>query len=85
MTHSRTGVFGLFDLSPEHGRRYLPLGVVLVDMTGRLVARGKRGRLDPNLAPILDRQRLSAAQWTAACIAFGDHYRNGDLRLKQTV
>ena len=57
----------------------------LVDATGRLVARGKRGRIDPSLAPILDRLGLSPAQWTGASTAFRQHYRNGDLRLNQTA
>jgi len=57
----------------------------LVDTTGRLVARGKHGRIDPALATILDRIGLSPAQWTLASTAFRQHYRNGNLRLKQTA
>ena len=57
----------------------------LVDSTGRLVVRGKRGRIDPALAPILERLGLSAEQWTQASTAFKQHYRNGDLRLKQSA
>ena len=56
-----------------------------MDATGRFVARGKRGRIDPSLTPILDRLGLSPAQWTGASTAFRQHYRNGDLRLNQTA
>jgi hypothetical protein len=51
----------------------------LVDETGRAVARGKHGRIDPNLAPILDRIGLSTNQWLRASLAFKSHYRKGDL------
>ena len=55
----------------------------LVDTTGRHLVHGKRGRIDPALAPILTRLGLSAKQWTQASSAFRQHYRNGNLRLKQ--
>ena len=55
----------------------------LVDATGRHLVHGKRGRIDPSLAPILTRLGLSAKQWTQASSAFRQHYRNGNLRLKQ--
>lgn len=57
----------------------------LVDATGRRLAYGKRGRIDPALAPILTRLGLSAEQWTQASSAFRQHYRNGHLRLKQSA
>jgi hypothetical protein len=57
----------------------------LVDTTGRFVACGKNGRIDPSLEPILERLGLSATQWTLASTAFSQHYRNGDLRLKRTA
>ena len=57
----------------------------LVDTTGRLVARGKCGRIDPALESILVRLGLSVTQWTLASTAFTQHYRNGDLRLRQTA
>jgi hypothetical protein len=57
----------------------------LVDATGRLVAAGKRGRIDPTLSPILDRIGLSSAEWEQASTAFRQHYRNGDLRLRNTA
>ena len=59
--------------------------LTLVDLTGRLVVRGKRGRINPSLAPILDRLGLSPAQWVAASTGFRQHYRNGNLRLNQTA
>ena len=55
----------------------------LVDTTGRHLVHGKRGRIDPALEPILTRLGLSAKQWTQASSAFRQHYRNGNLRLKQ--
>ena len=65
----------------EHG---LPMQKVsyfeLVDATGRLVVRGKRGRIDSQLAPILERMGLSTDQWIAASTDFRQHYRDGQLR-----
>ena len=52
----------------------------LVDETGRLVVKGKRGRIDSRLAPILERIGLSADQWIAASTDFRRHYRSGQLR-----
>ena len=51
----------------------------LVDITGRLALRGKRGRIDPALAPILKRLNLSVAQWIEFSSGFRRHYRAGDL------
>ena len=69
------------DTLPIREQDYLQL----VDATGRLVAHGKRGRIDSSLAPILDRLGLSPAQWTEASTDFRQHYRNGNLRLKKTA
>ena len=57
----------------------------LVDATGRYIVRGKRGRIDPTLLPILDRLRLSTKQWAKVSTSFRRHYRNGDLRLQQSA
>ena len=57
----------------------------LVDTTGRYLAPGKRGRIDPTLEPILTRLGLSAEQWIKTSSAFRQHYRNGDLRLAQSA
>ena len=77
MTNSTQAV----DVLPMREPDYLQL----VDATGRLVDRGKRGRIDPSLTPILDRLGLLPAQWTGASTAFRQHYRNGDLRLNQAA
>ena len=66
---------------PMYERDYLQL----VDTTGRYVARGKRGRIDHSLAPILDRLGFSTEDWIHASTAFRRLYRNGDLRLKQSA
>ena len=57
----------------------------LVDATGRHLAYGKRGRIDPALAPIFTRLGLSAEDWIRTSSAFRSHYRNGHLRLKQSA
>jgi hypothetical protein len=57
----------------------------LVDTTGRLATSGKRGRIDPALAPVLTRLGLSADQWLQASTTFRQCYRNGDLRLKRAA
>lgn len=57
----------------------------LVDSTGRLLVRGKRGSIDPALEPILTRLGLSAEQWIQTSSAFRQHYRNGSLRVKQSA
>ncbi|MEM8682200.1 MAG: transposase [Pseudomonadota bacterium] len=67
------------DALPIRSTDYL----MLVDTTGRLSMRGKRGRVSRALAPILARLGVSAKQWLPAATAFRDHYWNGDLRLKQ--
>ena len=77
MTNSPQAV----DVLPMREPDYLQL----VDATGRLVAHGKRGRIDPSLTPILDRLGLSTAQWAAASSAFRQHYRSGNLRLKKAA
>jgi REP element-mobilizing transposase RayT len=53
----------------------------LVDTTGRIIVRGKRGRIDPNLEPILSRLNLSSDQWIQVSSGFRQYYRNGHLRL----
>lgn len=66
---------------PMYASDYLQL----MEATGRLIRHGKRGHIDPALAPVLDRLGLSAAQWAEASTAFRRCYRNGDLKLKQTA
>ena len=57
----------------------------LVDVTGRVVAKGNQGRIDPELMPILQRLRLSVADWTQASSSFQQYFRNGDLRVRQAA
>ena len=38
----------------------------LVDMTGRIITRGKPGYIDPALAPILNRLGLSTDEWASS-------------------
>ena len=54
----------------------------LVNETGRVAVHGKRGSIDPDIAPILDRIGLSHSEWTGASSAFRKHYWNGDLKLE---
>ncbi len=57
----------------------------LVDTSGRFVLRGKRGRIDPELEPILERLGLSHEQWGLVSTNFKRYFRNGNLRLQQTA
>lgn len=57
----------------------------LLDATGRIIVRGKRGRIDSNLAPVLERLGLSVQEWTAAATGFRQFYRNGDLRIAKVA
>ena len=64
---------------------YEPEYLSLVDTTGRIVVRGKLGRIDPNLKPILSRLNLSTEQWIQVSSGFRQFYRNGHLRLRQAA
>ena len=75
------GIPKLADTLPIREQDYLQL----VDETGWLVVRGKRGRIDPALEPLLERLGFSPAQWILASTAFRQHYRSGNLRLKRTA
>ena len=57
----------------------------LVDVSGRQLSDGKRGRIDPTLAPILDRLGLNNDEWLTATANFRSHYRKGDLALGRSV
>lgn len=57
----------------------------LVDVSGRQTLHGKRGRIDPTLAPILDRLGLNDTAWLQATASFRSFYRNGDLRLSRSA
>jgi len=69
------------DTLPIRGQEYFQL----VDSTGRLAARGKRGRIDPDLAPLLSRLGISPRDWLQASTCFRQHYRDGDLRIRRTA
>ncbi len=66
---------------PIHRLDYLRL----VDVTGRAVAKGKRGFIDPQLAPILERIGLSTDEWLIASTSFKTHYRGGHIKVKATA
>lgn len=57
----------------------------LVDVSARVIVLGKRGRIDPNLEPILERLGLTFEQWIDNCGNFRHRYRAGDLRLSSVA
>lgn len=66
---------------PIHQRDY----VELLDQTGRIVVRGKRGAIDARLSPILARLGLSNDDWLQCSTAFHAYYRKGDVRRRQVA
>lgn len=64
---------------PISERDYLDL----VDVSGRLIRRGKQGRTNPTLRPVLEHLGLSAQEWIQGSTAFRKHYRKGDLAIKK--
>jgi len=75
--------------SPEWSAVRLPMRredyFRLVDAAGRILVRGKKGRIDPALEPILVRLELTGDQWVQASLAFRQHCRRGHLTLKKTA
>lgn len=73
----------------EHADSTLPMRqrdyLVLLDTTGRQIARGKRGRIDPALRSIVERLGLSPEQWIGVSSDFRRYYRRGDLAFKATA
>jgi len=65
------------DCLPMYQSEYLKL----VDASGRMVVKGKSGRIDPELETILSRIILSEVQWFQVSTGFRHHYRGGYLRL----
>ena len=61
---------------PMKQREYIKL----VDQTGRITVRGKRGSIDAALEPILDRLGLSPDDWLRCSTNFRFNYRNGEVR-----
>lgn len=55
----------------------------LVDWTGRSVVKGKTGKIEPNLALILDRLQITPDVWMAHSTHFEDHNR-GSSYLKRS-
>ena len=70
---------------PNSANTSLPISLSdylqLVDVSGRQISDGKRGRIDPTLKPILDRLGLTCDDWAQATARFRSHYCNGDLTL----
>jgi len=60
-------------LDHEHGTWGVSLEeyLMLVDVTGRRIRSDKRGAIDPEIAPILERLELDAANWVASVERFG--------------
>ena len=87
--HFETPVRPLMPFSDTGGRDTLPIGerdyVELVEASGRVARPGKRGFIDPNLEPILERLDLSIDQWAQASTAFRANYRAGKLNLKRSA
>ena len=84
----------VFDDNPaprdsDSGRLRLPMRLAeylaLVDITGRVIVDGKRGHIDPGLAPILERLRMSNDQWLEASSAFSACFHNGRLRIQNVA
>lgn len=57
----------------------------LVDETGRITAQGKRGRIDPNLSPILERIGLTVDEWQQETTAIKRLFRKGEASKKRTA
>jgi hypothetical protein len=47
----------------------------LVDQTGRILRQGKRGSIDPDLAPILSRVGAKPEAWIDTISRFGSKFR----------
>lgn len=66
---------------PIRERDYLEL----VDAAGRAVQPGKRGRIDPRLAPVLKRIGFSTDEWLKASTELRKHDRSGIPRTRKTA
>jgi len=64
---------------PMYFNHYLEL----VDTTGRITRHGKTGKINPDMASILERLQLSETEWLAAATGFeGMHSRRQTIRNK---
>lgn len=57
----------------------------LVDVFGRVLRRGKRGRIEPGVAPILERLGLSVDDWLQGSTEFRKPSQNGEWKTKKTA
>jgi len=57
----------------------------LVDTTGRILVHGKRGRIDPELKPILSRLSMSSEQWVQVSSNFRRFFRRGYLNINSAA
>jgi hypothetical protein len=57
----------------------------LVDVSGRIVRKGERGRRDSSLEQVLMGLGMTLEQWADASTRFRDFYRNGSLNLKRSA
>ena len=77
------------DESRDTNKPVLPMKqreyIKLVDQTGRIAVRGKRGSIDAALEPILERLGLAADDWMRCSTAFRRNYRNGEVRTAQAA
>lgn len=75
------------EANPEHPA--LPMNkheyLKLVDQTGRIAVRGKRGTIDASLAPVLSRLGLAECDWLRCSTDFPKQYWRGEVRLSQSA
>ena len=88
LNHFDLPVRPLMSFADEHAEPALPIQkhdyLKLVDQTGRIAVRGKRGRIDASMAPILERIGLSPEDWLNGSTEFRRHYWNGELRIARS-
>ena len=71
------------------GHQFLPMRkheyLKLVDQTGRVAVRGKRGTIDSTLLPILARLGFTAKDWLLCSTRFRQYCRQGEIRLARSA
>lgn len=55
----------------------------VLDATGRLVAHGKRGKIEARIQPILQRLGFAEIEWAEASLRFRDVYSRGVIKVKK--
>ena len=87
--HFDAAVRPLMPFADGQGDRKLPMYqqeyLTLIDQTGRIAVRGKQGRIDASLSPILARLGLTSEDWLKCSTAFRHNVRNGELRVARSV